>query len=154
MLNETGKSYGTKGGVATMKTADKSFSSKAMKVLLSIALVIGLAPAISPAKAYAAAKDITFSYVDTAGITQPVKAADETPSFVEGVYSLTADHVLTLYTNVSDLTLDTVADLTVKAADGKAIVVSSATKSALSGVALSLDGGKSGSLTFETTYTA
>ncbi|MEF9841431.1 MAG: hypothetical protein RR773_02575, partial [Raoultibacter sp.] len=37
-----------------MKTADKSFSSKAMKVLLSIALVIGLAPAISPAKAYAA----------------------------------------------------------------------------------------------------
>ncbi|MEG0096722.1 MAG: hypothetical protein RR671_04490, partial [Raoultibacter sp.] len=54
MLNETGKSYGTKGGVATMKTADKSFSSKAMKVLLSIALVIGLAPAISPAKAYAA----------------------------------------------------------------------------------------------------
>ncbi|MEG2006144.1 MAG: hypothetical protein RR186_01695, partial [Raoultibacter sp.] len=54
MLNESGKSYGTKGGVATMKTADKSFSSKAMKVLLSIALVIGLAPAISPAKAYAA----------------------------------------------------------------------------------------------------
>ncbi|MEG0776339.1 MAG: cell wall-binding repeat-containing protein [Raoultibacter sp.] len=155
MLNETGKSYGTKGGVATMKTADKSFSSKAMKVLLSIALVIGLAPAISPAKAYATAKDITFSYVDTAGTTQKVTAVDGTASFVEGVYSLTdtADSVLTLYTNVSDLTLEAVDNLTIKAADGKAIVVSSATKSALSGAALTLDGGKSGSLTFETTHT-
>ncbi|MEG2211171.1 MAG: hypothetical protein RRX88_01680, partial [Raoultibacter sp.] len=54
-----------------MKTADKSFSSKAMKVLLSIALVIGLAPAISPAKAYAA------------GVTTAVTAADQKVSTSE-----------------------------------------------------------------------
>ncbi|MEG1840892.1 MAG: hypothetical protein RR213_06500, partial [Raoultibacter sp.] len=72
MLNETGKSYGTKGGVATMKTADKSFSSKAMKVLLSIALVIGLAPAISPAKAYAA--DVTAGTITIDGVAVDAKA--------------------------------------------------------------------------------
>ncbi|MEG2211136.1 MAG: hypothetical protein RRX88_01500, partial [Raoultibacter sp.] len=120
MLNESGKSYGTKGGVATMKTADKSFSSKAMKVLLSIALVIGLAPAISPAKAYAAAGTGNASV--TVGGTETQLTASTAVTGTGWSWD-NAKKVLTINGTVDsvDVASDFASDITIKAGDNAKI---------------------------------
>ncbi|MEG0027327.1 MAG: hypothetical protein RR753_04010, partial [Raoultibacter sp.] len=88
-----------------MKTADKSFSSKAMKVLLSIALVIGLAPAISPAKAYAAGVTTQIAFTDAAGAAKTIENDAVDIAAVDGYAWDLASKTLTVTGAIKDVSV-------------------------------------------------